>query len=804
MLFVLLGMLGVTASHYMIFSNNYVRVKNQEYDFIAKMIGDNVVNSFKSLSWVFFEESLHRIIENKNIKHIYIIDERGEIYQSSDKEYVGKMLANVKLDIENSMFTEYSFDIRSGKTWKIILLSSKEEFDKLREEMISRFIAVSSYLGALIFIGIIFVSKYVCKPFSKLTEITQKMTKDGFFTLSEDSVIAEVSVLIGSFNSMSTSLKARELSLQQAKGEAEIVGKELKEHRDNLELEIKKRTSEIRESEEQYRALFGQAADSILLIDIETGVLVEFNDVAHKTLGYSRKEFESIKTSDFEVKEQNCGIGNSLGIVPREDGGERFEAKHMTKDGRIRIVLVNSKTISVKGKDFNLSVYHDITDRKLAEEKIEHLAYYDSLTNLPNRFMFIESLEHELNRAKRNKDKVAVLFIDLDRFKNVNDTLGHDVGDVLLKEVSRRLEDCIRKHDIVARLGGDEFTIVLTQVKSSNNVTVVSERILKAIRPTFDISGHNIYITPSIGISLYPDNGTDVKNLVKNADTAMYCAKDTGKNNYKFYNLDMNKKISRLMELETGLCEALENDEFVLHYQPLMDLKTHEIVGVEALLRWQHPKRGLLSPGNFISVAEETGLILPISVWVLKNACAQNKMWQENGHKPINVAVNVSAKHFCKTGFEKFVNDVLNETSLDAKWLDIEITETAIIEESVFALEILTNLSNMGIKLSLDDFGTGYSSLSYLKVLPINTVKIDCSFIRDITSDSGNAAIAKAVIAMSHEMGLRVVAEGIEYVQQLEFLRNLNCDIGQGYLFSHPLPAHEMTKLLASSSQILC
>jgi len=444
-----------------------------------------------------------------------------------------------------------------------------------------------------------------------------------------------------------------------------------------------------------------------------------------------------------------------------------------------------------------------VARRKNIERKIKYLAFYDSLTGLPNRIMFIESLKQELNRVKRNGEKLAVLFIDLDRFKNINDTLGHDVGDLLLKQVAERFKKCIRKHDIVARLGGDEFTLLLTQTKFPQNSVVVSERIIEALKPAFEVGKFKVNTTPSIGIAIYPDNGVTTQDLLKNADTAMYCAKEDGKNNYKFCNDGMNEKVLRLAKIENSLRAALQEDEFVLYYQPVVDINTGEILEMEALLRWEHPKDGLVFPKDFMPVAEETGIIVSITDWVLRTACEQNKLWQESGYSPMQVSVNISSRHFFKQNLESTLKKILCSVGLENKWLKLEINETCIIDNNVAALDVLLSLSRSGVEFALDDFGTGYSSLNHLKSLPLTNVKIDSSMIDGITKEGKNAAVIKAIVTLSHGLGLKVVAEGVETKEQKELLHSLNCDAIQGYLISRPLSVLEATELLGDKSQIV-
>ena len=439
--------------------------------------------------------------------------------------------------------------------------------------------------------------------------------------------------------------------------------------------------------------------------------------------------------------------------------------------------------------------------RKEAEERIRHLAHYDELTGLANRNMFGERLNHALAQAQRNHKPLTVLFIDLDRFKNVNDTLGHEAGDLALKEVSKRLLGCVRASDTVGRLGGDEFVALLEEIPPQPaHVTVVAERILAAIARPYMFDAQEFHLSASIGISTYPADSENAQSLLKNADIAMYRAKEQGKNNYQYYSAQMNVHSRERLALETDLRHALEHKEFVLHYQPKIDIVSGQITGMEALLRWQHPTKGLIPPMQFIPLAEETGLIVPIGEWVLRTACAQNKACQELGLPPLRIAVNLSARQFVHENLLQEVSRVLGETALDPAALELEITESMMMQDPVHAVKLLTELKALGVYLSIDDFGTGYSSLGYLKRFPIDSLKIDRSFVQDLPRDADDAAITQAILAMAHSLKIRVIAEGVETVEQLRFLRDHGCDEMQGYYFSKPVPAHEFVQLMLNDA----
>jgi diguanylate cyclase (GGDEF)-like protein len=456
-----------------------------------------------------------------------------------------------------------------------------------------------------------------------------------------------------------------------------------------------------------------------------------------------------------------------------------------------------------------LGLVRDISERKRTEEQIRRLAYCDSLTGIPNRQAFLEMLERELHRSKLNNRKFAVLFMDLDGFKRINDTLGHNVGDHLLKIVSERLRETIRPSDTVsradpsapqannlARLGGDEFTILIPDLERVENALAVAHRVKEAMRRPFLIEGHEIFVTASIGISLFPEDGDDCDSLLKYADTAMYHAKNCGKNNAKLYSSSLTMQIMSHVKLEVGLRRALKNEELYLLYQPQIEVRSGEIVGVEALVRWRHPERGIISPTEFIPLAEETGLIVPIGEWVLRTACHQAKSWQRQTGRAIRISVNLSAKQFKDDNLAQIVLSALHDTGLDPKLLELELTEGTLMDNARATMTTLEQLRTIGVYLSIDDFGTGYSSMNYLKRFHVRALKIDKSFICGLPQDSENAAITRAIIAMAHGLKMVVVAEGVETDEQLVLLEEYGCDLVQGFYLGHPSPAESITLML--------
>ncbi len=441
---------------------------------------------------------------------------------------------------------------------------------------------------------------------------------------------------------------------------------------------------------------------------------------------------------------------------------------------------------------------HAVNERKLAEQKVKYMAYHDALTSLPNRLSFYERLNDLLKQV--NGDTVSgILFMDLDRFKVINDTLGHDVGDLLLKHVAKQLTSLIDSGDMVARFGGDEFIILVNQRQSAEDIIAIANQIPELLSLPFMYRQHKLFTSVSIGISLFPEHGATPEVLIKQADTAMYQAKDRGGDTYELYNPDMDYRSIDKLYMESALRDAVMGKHLSVHYQPFIDLSTDRVFGMEALIRWNHPELGWVSPGEFIPMAEETGLIAGVGQFVMKTACQQTKTWIDQGLPPLVVSVNISAHQFHQTGFVKFVTDTLTETGLPAECLCLEITENIAMKNIDYVMETMNALMQLGIKISIDDFGTGYSSFSYLKRFHVHTLKIDKSFISDVTEDEDNAAIVTALIAMSQQLKIKTLAEGVETIEQLNFLRQKGCDEIQGFIYSKALPAKEFEQLMVAN-----
>jgi diguanylate cyclase (GGDEF)-like protein/PAS domain S-box-containing protein len=484
--------------------------------------------------------------------------------------------------------------------------------------------------------------------------------------------------------------------------------------------------------------------------------------------------------------------------------GLMAEGWYSNLNGRGRYLFFNAAP--VRNSDGELlaviETLEDITERKLYEKQLEYQANHDELTGLPNRNLLNDRIQQALHFSHRNHYQVAVIFVDLDHFKFINDSLGHNTGDSLVKIVAERLSGCIRSGDTVARHGGDEFVIIITDPAAAEHSAVIADKIQRAVSRPFTVSGHEFVITCSIGISIYPRDGEDAQTLMKNADAAMYRAKDLGRNCFQFYAEEMNSRSLGRMTMENHLRRALERSELSVCYQPKVSLHSGLITGMEALARWTNPELGPVSPAKFIPLAEETGLIEPIGEWVLRTACAQSRACQDGGLPPMKVAVNLSARQMKARDLPGLISRILRETGLDPRCLELEITESMVMHDVDRVTDILNELKGMGINLTMDDFGTGYSSLNYLKRFPFDTLKLDQSFVRDITSNPNSAAIARAVVAMAHSLSLKVIAEGVETAGQLKYLRSLDCDELQGYYFSRPVPGAEFQELLRTGPQL--
>jgi diguanylate cyclase (GGDEF)-like protein/PAS domain S-box-containing protein len=559
------------------------------------------------------------------------------------------------------------------------------------------------------------------------------------------------------------------------------------------------------EAKERAQITLNSIGDAVMSTDIG-GRVTYLNLVAESMTGWTREEAagrpleEVLRMVDAATRES---LQNPMALAIRENKtvGLTPNCILIRRDGVEAAIEDSAAPIHDRRGQVTgaVMVFRDVSTARALSLRMSYLVQHDNVTGLPNRILLNDRLTQAMAMAQRHQRKLALLFLDGDRFKHINDSLGHATGDRLLKSVAERLLACVRSSDTVSRQGGDEFVILLSEVRHAHDAALSAEKILLAMSTPHSIGDHDVHLTVSIGIVTYPDDGTDAETLVRNADFAMYHAKNSGRNNYQFFKPDMNVRAVERQSLENGLRDAMERGEFVLHYQPKMNLETGTIIGVEALIRWYHPERGLVPPVQFIPIAEECGFIVAIGQWVLREACRQARAWQDAGLRPMRIAVNVSAVELRATDFVAGVRDILAETGLDPCYLELELTETFLMQDSKSTAAVLQALKDMGVQLALDDFGTGYSSLSYLKRFPIDTLKIDRSFVRDLTTDADDASIVTAVISMGKSLHMGVVAEGVETAEQLAYLREQNCPAGQGYYLGRPVAAGEFTALLSAA-----
>ncbi len=578
--------------------------------------------------------------------------------------------------------------------------------------------------------------------------------------------------------------------------------------RKTAEFVLRAAEEELFEEKERAQVTLNSIGDAVLSTDL-SGNVTYMNLVAEKMTGWSREDALGLPLSEvFKIID-----GKTRQVTPSP------ARRAIEKDGPVELAAADCVLIRRDGFESSIEdsaapihnrdgqvtgaviVFHDVSESRAMTAKMAHLAQHDYLTGLPNRALLTERLAQAVGQADRHHKHVALLFLDLDFFKYINDSLGHLVGDQLLQSVAARLTECVRATDTVCRQGGDEFVILLAETEHPQDAADVAEKLLSSFAASHIIGVHELHLTLSIGISVYPGDGVNAETLIQNADTAMYHAKTSGRDNYKFFMTDMNERSVQRLFVENSLRRALKQREFLLHYQPQIDIVSGKIIGAEALIRWMDPEIGLVYPERFVPIAEESGLIVPIGQWVLREACRQVGAWLISGLRAVPVAVNISAKEFRNPTFLDEVALALKETGIAPHYLKLELTESILMHDVESSVSVFESLKAMGVKIAIDDFGTGYSSLSYLKRFPIVTLKIDQSFVHDITTDADDATIVSAVIGMGRNLNLRVIAEGVETSEQLEFLRVHLCDEGQGFLFSHPLPAEDLALLLDTGTE---
>jgi diguanylate cyclase (GGDEF)-like protein/PAS domain S-box-containing protein len=547
--------------------------------------------------------------------------------------------------------------------------------------------------------------------------------------------------------------------------------------------------------------------DAVITTDVHANVEY-LNPIAEALTGWTNAEAVGLSLDQvFNIVNEDTGITVESPIIRcLHEGRVVGLANHTVLINKVgTTIAIEDSAAPIRDRNETVIgavlVFHDVSYKRNLMKELAHQAQHDPLTGLPNRYLFNEHLKQSLARARRKHGKLAVMFLDLDRFKLINDTMGHNLGDRLLYHVAERIRRSLREGDTIARQGGDEFLVLLPEISNDLEAALVSERILEVFAQPIILDGNEVYISASIGISLYPSDGSDLETLVKQADTAMYHAKEKGRNNCQFFTSGLNIKASKRLSTENSLRKALMRREFILHYQPQVDLQSGSIVGLEALIRWNSVELGMVSPAAFIPVAEETGLIVPIGEWVLRTACEQNMIWQDKGYPPLRMAVNISARQFREPNFIKLVARVLQDTGLDPKWLELEITESIAMENGETSLEMLNSFKELGVRISIDDFGTGFSSLNYLRRMPIDTLKIDQCFIQDISSSENGEEVVTAIIHLAKNLNLKVIAEGVETDTQCSFLKNKLCDEMQGYLFSKAVPSQDIETLFFQPSK---
>jgi len=676
---------------------------------------------------------------------------------------------SLKMQAGNSSVNDAN-DIINRITFSVLPNREFNQLEQLIFDTLGQFVVIGTGL-AVIFWYLLFV--LVGLPSRRLSHLIDTL-RQGSFNPSADKVV-QSKLPVAEFEKVRLSLNKYQQQL------------------DNSNIAL-------RDNEMRMRAVLDNVVDGIITID-EHGSIEAYNPATERIFGLLPDEIIGQKITllistasqkDYFTYSGRCfqsTLSAEETLTPCKLIGRR-------KDGSKFPIEISLSPMQVEDMRLFIVVVRDITERKRAEERLIYLANYDELTGLPNRTLARDRLEHAKTRAKRDGRMAAVIFIDLDQFKNINDTLGHYAGDQLLLSATRRLLRPIRELDTVARLGGDEFMVVVENIGHVNEITSIVEKFLHAFDKPFTLDQQEVFITASAGISIFPLDDISTDNLVKNADTAMFRAKAKGGNSYEYFTADMNTQAVERLTLENALRQALARNEFELYYQPRIDLNSEIIVGMEALLRWHHPTLGTISPVKFIPVLEETGLIVAVGEWVLKTACKQTQHWHEMGSKQLRVSVNLSVRQFQQNDLVERFTNIIKSSGLSCNQLELEITEGLLVENVSAAIDILQAFHDLGIHIAIDDFGTGYSSLSYLKRFPINTLKIDRTFVRDITLDPNDAAITNAIVALAKSLRLRVTAEGIETKAQLNFLRQLNCNEAQGFYFSKPIPAGQFENLI--------
>ena len=751
----------------------------------ATLIAESVANLIVAYDYGNLESLADRIVKFQDVQELNILNRL-------DKIMVNRKSVDFNTKDQTQVFTAPV--IFAGETiGKVELVIS---FDRLSDEIYKTYRNVIVFICIFATLTCVFlytaVSSFIVKPLSRLSEAADQLAMGNFSAALPAETADEFGHMVRAFSSMRESRKQVELELNSLNASLETI--------------VMARVAELHESEAYIHAVLDNVNEGIIVIE-ENGIINSFNPAAEKIFGYTEQEIINqnfrllVSADDTEL------TGKHLLYSESADKNFLFgitrEVIGMRKDYSAFPLELKTSKIQIQNRILFIRTARDISERKEAEQRIRYMASHDALTKLPNRTLLQDRIEQVLVQNRRRKQQAAILFIDLDKFKIINDTLGHDFGDGVLIEVSNRLTAQVRSEDTVARQGGDEFIILLSNISNPENTGLIAQKIMDSLTMPFLIDGKELHIGASIGIALFPEDGEDMVTLLKNSDIAMYHAKEYGRGNFQFFSEKMNAQAAENQSMSIDLRYAVERNELFLVYQPVVDMVSGEIAGMEVLLRWQHPVEGLISPVKFIPLAEETGLILPIGDWVFRTACAQLHEWQLQGYEVPRLAINLSAKQFRESALADTISSILKENSVDARHIGIEITESMLVHNIEEVVETLGKLSKMGLEISIDDFGTGYSSLSYLKRFPIDKLKIDKTFVDDIATHPDDAAIIKAIIAMAHGLSMKVVTEGVETAAQLAFLRLHGCEQYQGYLYSKPLPVADITlKLKRKNSPV--
>ncbi len=738
------------------------------------LLAESLANLIVAYDYGNIESLAERIVELQDVQSIRILNRSGKVmaarfntdFNTQKKGLVFSAPVLFFGDTIGAVEIELSLDRLNAtlrSTYRNVVLAA---------------LIAAILLGALIYAA---VSILIVRPLTRLSLAADQLALGDFSTQLPPAASDELGKLVHAFSSM-----------REKRGRAE---KELNDLNASLENIVMARVAELRDSEAYVHAVLENVNEGIIVIE-ETGLIDSINPAAEQIFGYTSEEIIhqnfSLLISADEL--EMSGKFNKFSETNEDASffGKTREVIGMRKDFSAFPLELKTSQIHIQNRLLFITTARDISERKEAEQRITYMASHDALTKLPNRSLLQDRIQQTLAHNHRRNLMAAVLFIDLDKFKIINDTLGHDFGDEVLKETASRLIREVRSEDTVARQGGDEFIILLSDITHPDDAALIAQKLIESLTQPFHIKGKELHIGASIGIAIFPDDGDDMEILLKNSDIAMYHAKESGRGNYQFFSAKMNAQTSEKQALCSDLRHAVERNELFLVYQPVVDMISNEMVGMEVLLRWQHPVAGLIPPVRFIPLAEESDLILPIGEWVLRSACKQLSVWQKQGYEVPRLAINLSAKQFRQKNIAETIAKVLKETGVDSHFIGIEITESMMVHNIEDVADTLLKLSNMGLEISIDDFGTGYSSLSYLKRFPIDKLKIDKSFVDDIATHPDDAAIVKAIIAMAHSLSMSVVSEGVEIQAQLDFLHSYGCEQYQGYIFSKPLPASEI------------